>query len=228
MTTPYTNAEVVRQGMNKTGTGDDAVITRIIFAVSQLIERETNRPDGFVAADTASAKLFSGSGSGVLYIPEAALLTSVGVKASPTDNAFVAWEADQWLGFSGDAAAPDFNRTPYTGILAAAGTGLYFTGGGNEDWAWGGGRRGLSSSRSRRTAFPTVQVTARWGYALTVPPAIEQVCIIETTRIFKRGESAFADTLASADLGKLLYTTKLDPSSKAILEDGRFIRPAVG
>lgn len=229
MTTPYTTAEAVRAQMNKEGIDQDAVIISIILAVSQMIDQHCNRfPDGFIAADTASARLFSGSGNGVLYIDEAAAITSVGVKASPTDSTFEAWETDQWLGFSGDLTAPDFNRTPYTGIMAAAGTGLYFTGNGNDEWMWGGGRRGLSGSRSRRPAFPTVSITARWGYALTVPPVIEQVCIIETARLFKRGESAFSDTLASMELGKLLVTAKLDPTSREILDNGRFVRVAVG
>lgn len=229
MTTPYTTVAEVRAQINKEDFEQDDVIAQIILAVSEMIDRHCNRiPDGFVAAEEATAKLFPGSGNGVLIIPEAVAITGVGVKASPTDAAFTAWETDQWLGFSGDAASPDFNRTPYTGIMAAAGTGLYFTGHGDDEWAWGSGRRGMSRSSSRRPAFPTVSVTARWGYAMTVPPVIEQVCIIETARIFKRGASGFADTLASVDLGKLIVSAKLDPTSREILDNGRFVRVAVG
>jgi len=61
-----------------------------------------------------------------------------------------------------------------------------------------------------------------------VPPVIEQVCIIETARMYKRGQSAFADTLASMDLGKLLVSAKLDLVSVEILNNGRFVKVAVG
>jgi len=76
---------------------------------------------------------------------------------------------------------------------------------------------------------PTVKVTAKWGYAVVVPTPIKQATIIQASgRYYKRGASGFSDTLASGDLGRLMYTQKLDPDVEMILVMGRYVRMAVG
>lgn len=224
----YTTLAAVKAAMGKTIVDSDAVLSKVITAISRAIDNKCLRPDGFVAPALASTRLFAGSGSGVLYIPDAAAITSVAIKANITDSAYVLQSSADWIPFTGNAENPDFNRTPYTGIMSAAGAGLIFTGAwASDEWSWPSGRRGLALSQRGRAATPTVQVTANWGYALTVPPEIEQACIIESARLFKRGQSAFADTLASAELGQLIQIAKLDPATIFLLEQGRYIRMAV-
>ncbi len=228
--TDYTDLATVKGAVGKTLTGHDSDIGRAITAISRAIDRFCNRPDGFVAPDTATARLFAGTGAAVLRIDEAAAISSVAVKAATTDTTYTAWTADQWIPFSGDPNAPDFNHTPYTGLMAAPTSGLRFTSGRLDDErSWPSGRRGGLSSLSRRAAAPPmVQVTARWGYALTAPPQIEEACITEVARLVKQAESNYAETLVSEALGKLIMTAKLHPSTELFLVKGRFVRPAVG
>lgn len=225
----YTDKDTVKAEIKYTPTDFDELLTnKIIPAISQMIDRKCNRPDGFVASDTATVRLYSGSGEGVQRIDEAAAITTVAVKASPTDAAYVTWGSDDWLAFSGDPNYPDFNHTPYTGIMAAAGSSGVFTSGWLTDEPSWTGMRTLSRINRRRGAPPTVQVTAKWGYALTTPPVIEQACVIECARLFKQAQSNFADTLASVTLGQLIQIAKLHPTTIAMLEGGRFVRPAIG
>jgi hypothetical protein len=232
MTTPYTTPDVLMDAVDKKVDDSNGRLTRLILAVSQALDRICNRPDGFVAADTATARLFVGTSSGILRIDENVGVTALGVKANSTDPTYVTWDAGDYLAFGGDMAYPDFNRTPYTGLMAAPGSGLIFTGFfGGDEIAWESGRIGLGMSRyySRgQIRTPTVQVTARWGYADEVPPLIEEACIIQASRLWKRGQSAFADTLVAGEIGQMLFRVKIDQDLKLLLENGRMIRPAIG
>lgn len=228
--TDYTEVATVKGAIGKTLTDHDADLARVITTISRLIDSYCNRPDGFVAPAVAAARLFPGSGESALRIDEAATISSVAVKVTSTDTAYIAWTADQWIPFSGDPLLPDFNHTPYTGLMAAAGTGLKFTSGwGSDERSWPSGRRGgLSGGRRRHSAPPTVQVTARWGYALTVPAQIEEATITEVARLVKQAESNYADGTVNETLGKLILVAALHPSTKLFLERGRFIRVAIG
>jgi hypothetical protein len=75
---------------------------------------------------------------------------------------------------------------------------------------------------------PTVQVTAKWGYSVSVPPTIEQACLIQAARWYKRALSSFGDTLASPEMGQMFYTKPLDPDVRTLLVDGRMVMPAIG
>jgi len=75
---------------------------------------------------------------------------------------------------------------------------------------------------------PTVQITARWGFATEVPIDIKEAAIMQAARWYKRLQSAMADVLASGELGQLLYRKSLDPDIRRLLVDGRYVKPVVG
>lgn len=201
----------------------DASITRMLTAASRAIDAFCGRPDGFVALGTAAARVYPGSGESVQRIDECTSITTVSVKDSPTDATYTDWAATDWVAFSGDPEAPNFNSTPYTQLMISADSNYsVFTGGTY------GARGGVPASPDRLRAVPTVQVTAKWGYATTVPAQIKEVCILQAARWWKRGQSAWADTLGSSDLGQLMYTKVLDPDLQMILQQGRFVRPGIG
>src|SRR3972149_2829745 len=107
---------------------------------------------------------------------------------------------------------------------APTGDSDHFTGG---RFAWRAGfRPDPDSVRQRGT--PTVRVTAKWGYAVSVPAQVKEACIIQTARWYKRGQSAWADTVANPDVGQLMYRKELDPDVKFILSDGGFVKPRLG
>jgi len=188
-------------------------IERILEATSDGIDRVCNRPEGFVADVVASARLYKGSGRPYQLIDECTEVTLVAVKESITDSTYTAWTVDDWMEATGDQRDPDFNRTPYTLLICDP----------NGDYSV------FTSGRyQRRQNVPTVQVTAKWGFATTVPTPIKEATLMEAARWYKRLQSSMGDTLASTELGTLIYAQKIDPDVAFILELGRFIHPAVG
>ena len=125
------------------------------------------------------------------------------VKESYNDTAYTTWTGDDWIAFSGSFAYPTFATLPYTAVMTDPNGSYYvFT-------------KGVQG--------PTVQVTARWGYSATPPADIVEACIMQSARWYKRLQSAMSDTLASGELGMLLYRQALDPDIRRILVDGRYI-----
>ena len=229
----YATASELRAQIDKTSTADDTQLEEILSAATRTIDRFCNRPDGFVSAAAASARYFVGSGDTIQWIDECASVTAVAVKDSPSDDEddYTSWtlgtvgsttDADVFPA-SGDPIAPDYNSTPYT-FLVIGPNGSYsvFTGG---SFTTRGGFRGIGS-RTRGT--PTVKVTAKWGFATTVPADIKEACIMQSARWYKRLQSAMADTAASTEMGTLLYRQSLDPDIALILKSGRYVKPAVG
>jgi hypothetical protein len=74
-------------------------------------------------------------------------------------------------------------------------------------------------------AVPTVRITARWGYADTVPPEIRQATITQASRWYKRGEGTWADALANAEFGTVLFRQQLDPDLAMMLRRMRRLHP---
>ena len=203
--TDYTTVPQVRAafGSTVTGAGDDE-IARTISAVSRWLDRFCNQPDGFVAAASATARLYAGDGTVVQRIDPCIAVTLIETRAE-TRTTWESWAGADWIAFRGDARQPDFNHLPYTGVQVAM--------------------------IGARTCFPagtppTVRITARWGYADTPPDDIAQACIIQVARLFKRGEGAFADALSNNISDGALSYRRLDPEVEAILKGGRYVRPA--
>lgn len=209
----YTTVQAVRAAMNSVvANSKDGEIERVISAVSRHFDRYCNRPDGFVAGAIATARVFAGTGTPVLRMDDAIAVALVEAKANGVSS-YVAWAAADWVAFRGDARRPDFNTLPVTGLIStSAGAYTYFP-----DAAGRG--EGL------RNREPTIRITARWGYAAAVPYDIEQACIMQVTRLFKRGESAFANSIEN-EFGTMTYRA-LDPEVSNILKMGRYVRPMV-
>lgn len=223
----YTTPQKVRDSIDSIVAGtQDEVLARLITAVSRQIDRYCNRPDGFVALSAATARVYAGSGEPYLFIDECVAITGVGSKASPDDTTYNAWTSADWIAFSGDPLHPNFNRLPYTGLLTApAGDyALFISGVYTNSVGW---RVQLADQYQAARNVPTIQVTAKWGYAVTVPADIEQACIIQIARLFKRGQSAFQDSVANADFGTLMYRRGVDPEVEFILKQGRYVVPTL-
>lgn len=218
----YTEPDEVKARIELTDNQFDGSLDQIIRAVMGLIDGFTNHPDGFIASDTATAREFSGTGADYLWIGEAVEITAVAVKSSLDAATYTAWEASDWDAFSGSPDDPDWNRTPYHGILIAGSRYSYFPNAARER----AGFRAHPDDRVRRAK--NVQITARWGYADEVPGPVAEACIIQSGRLLKRGMGAFADALSVGDTGQLLYRAKLDPDLRTMIEKARLIRPVIG
>jgi hypothetical protein len=66
-----------------------------------------------------------------------------------------------------------------------------------------------------------VKITGVWGYAASVPRAIDRACLIQTCRWFKRKDSAYATVIGEPSLGPIEVHQGLDPDVKMLLKDYR-------
>ena len=205
-------------------TQHDTVLLSLIVASSEKLDRYCNRPDGFLSVATATAHTYAGNGKAVQWIDECTSITTVAVKASVTDTTYTDWTTSDWQAGRGDPLSPDLNHTPYQFITVTPwGSYGYFTSGRYM------GQRGFTPEPgSTGRGVATIQVTAKWGYATTVPTDIREACLMQAVRWWKRYQSGMSDTLASGELGTLLYTTSIDPDVASILKGGRYIRHTVG
>jgi hypothetical protein len=230
--TAYATVAQLRARINKSSSADDAVLTQLLQAATNAIDRLTNRDiagvDVFYPTATV-ARTYAGSGKPFQWIDECISIASVAVKDSISATAYTAWTAADWLPFSGSVFYPDFSDTPYSGLLCAPnGDYSIFTGGG-----YGGADEFFGLSRpyyndtQRSVNYPTVQVTARWGVTTTPPDEIREACAALAARWWKRFESAMSDALASAELGKLDYTQAVDPDIKMMLQNSRWYKPQI-
>jgi hypothetical protein len=222
--TDYVTAAEIKAATNKTQTDDDTIFAALATAASRAIDNYCNRPDGFVSVSVATARVYAGSGRSWMPIDECTSISLVAVKNAATDTTYTSWATTDWTAFTGDPERPNFNRTPYTAIMCTAGgdysaflNGQYIT------------RSGFRPDPDNDTyrGVPTVQVTAKWGYAATVPDAIKQAALVLAARWYKRGESSWSDVLASGEMGQLMYRKALDPDVKFMLSMGRYVRPVV-
>lgn len=200
MVTSYATLAEFKAGMNYpqpySTDPKDNVMQICLDAAAAVIDRVCKRPDGFVATDPI-AREFYGMDRDYVYIGDCIAVTLVKTRSSVSG----AWTdiTETWSAFAGDALNPS-DRLPYTGVIRHSGT-------------------------FAKYRWKSIQITAQWGYAATVPIQVTQATIMQASRWFKRSESAWADATASGELGTLLYRKAMDPDIENILKNGRLVRP---
>lgn len=232
----YCTAAEVKLRIDKAYTDDDALITAIIAGAQQAIDEWTNHPDGFEALTVATARRFVGSGKSYQFIDECVEIETVEVKDSATDTDYVEWSSGDYVECRGDPYYPTFDQVPYDLLIVdITGDEAHFTDGNVGSYGGGGEWDGYSfDSLSRRTSKhvipgqPTVRVTAKWGYSVTVPPMVRETCAMQSARWYKKFQGAAADALASTEFGQLMFVQTLDPDVKAMLWTARLVKPSTG
>lgn len=227
----YTTVEDVKRRMQKTDDEDDLTIFSLIQAAENAVDNFCNRPDGFLADATASARYYTGNGRAFLLIDECVAVTEVAVKDAASDTGYTAWNSPttnmandgDWLAFSGDLENPDFNSLPYDSLMVdPTGDESVFTSGRFL------GLRGFRPEGTRGRSVSTVRVTANWGYAVTAPAEIAEAAAMQATRWYKRLQGAMTSALASPEMGTIEVYRTLDPDIEFILAQGRYVKPATG
>jgi len=219
----YATVDELRAFADITTETFDLEMGKLLDGASRAIDGLCGRiRDGFVADPVATARVFAGNGRPYMYIDECAAISAVAVKDTATDSTYTAWETTDWMEFSGSPKNPDFNTLPYQGIMVDP-TGDYsiFTSGAYVT------RSGFRPMTEVGRGVPTVRVTARWGYALTVPANVKIATLFVALRQYKRLLAGASDTLASTELGELMYTMTVDPDVALLLTKSGFVEPAV-
>jgi hypothetical protein len=233
----YADITEVKQQIEKNTTGADLYLPTIITAASRAIDRTCGRPDSFFVADAAaSARVYVGSGLSYQSIDDCVEIASVSVKDSITDTTYTAWTSPStayagdgdWYPGRGSVRRPRLNQLPYNllfvdinGDYAIFTAGRYRQSRGFYGDAFGPARLGRAPG-----VMATVEVSAKWGWSVVVPAQIKEACIMQVARWYKRLEGSMSDSLASVDLGQMLYVQEVDPDVRGILYGGRFILPS--
>lgn len=186
------------------------------------IENVTHRQ--WVADSTATARLFTGNNGQVIKIDEAVQITNVEFKYNFTDTTYTAMTANDYIAFTGSEDSPDFNSTPYTKLMINP----------NGDFTYWPKVSSFGSflwddkTIDKYPLYPSIQVTAKWGYAVSAPDVIKTAIITQATRWIKRAEGAYGDAIGNIDTGKILFVNRMDVDIKTILKDGGLIKVGIG
>lgn len=210
------------------------VMQRALDTAAEHVNNLTNRiEDGYLADSIATTREFVGNGTGVLRIDECVEITAVAAKATYNANTYTNWLTTDWIPFRGDPkrpilGTPAVRKKPYNQIMVnrTSGTYQFFTNG-----YTGTSFSGFATDRYyddyAAVYNPTVQVTAKWGYAVIVPDVIKSATIVLATRHIKRAQAVFGDAIGNNELGTITYTSDMDKDVKGWLFRGRFMKPAI-
>lgn len=215
--TVYATVDEFKSRQNITSDSDNTDILAILAACSRLMDGYTHRlEDGFKAAAVASVREYPGRGDGWLYIEECVEITALGYK-SVTETSYTALSTSDYRGFRGSPKSRNSVRygvVPFHGVMLRpnAAISIFDDGNYSDD-------SGLE---------PTVEVTAKWGYAVETPELIRDATIAQATIFFKRGKGAWADVLRDSNFGDQQFVRMIDPGIKLMLNGSGMKKARLG
>jgi hypothetical protein len=180
---------------------DDLLLDQSISAASRMIDGYCGR--NFYSTGTAEARVFSSKDPFVCYVDDLAGTAITLQSSTLADNNFdVTWKAS------------DYQLEPLNGRL----DGLV--------WSYyrirAVGDYLFPTLNAAMTEQALVKVTAVFGWA-AVPDAVEQACIIQSSRLFKRFDSPLG-VAGFGDLGAVRVSRYLDPDVEQLVEPYRLMR----
>jgi hypothetical protein len=185
----YTTQSLVKTylGIPSGTTSEDTPIDNAIAAAEAEIDQITGRT--FVVPSSATAKTYVAYDDYTVYVDDIAQTTGLIVKEDTTlDGTY-----DTTLTITTDYVL-DGNTAPYRVIRRVDGD--EFTRG--------------------RYGRPTVQVTAFYGYAMTVPDQVKQCALVIAARLYQRRSSPLGFQAGSVDVG-FVRISRTDPEVIALL-----------
>lgn len=227
--TLYATADEVFDSINQTSKSDTGQVNRILRTVSRWIDGYMNRGEyGFVAESTASARVYAGEAKAYLYVMDFVELSTVKMKTSIDQTTYdYTFTSGEIIPFRGDPRRPNYNKLPYHGILVAYNaTYPFFTSGrpASVSRKW---NRLHPDTNNNITSLPTVEVTAKYGYAVSVPDVIKEVTIMETIRLYKQERAGMGDAGMNVEIGQTQFVKALHPAAKAILDSTNLRMPKI-
>jgi hypothetical protein len=189
--TSYTTAAAVKARLDITDSTDDTIITSVIDSVSRLIDAHTGRYFGVDAF--ASTRYYTAQDTDRLYVDD----------ISTTTGLLVYTDEDGDGTFENTWAATDYRVGPYNAAAA--------------EWPY----QFLEVTQNGSFSWPrndnyAVKIIAKFGWA-AVPSTIENACILQTERIFKRFDSPLGVTSTTALGVQTLRVPELDGDVRYML-----------
>lgn len=183
-----------------TDTSYNSILSALITRASRMFDRETKRAPGAYAKSSSDTetRYYDGSGTGQQWVDEmAAAPTSVKISevGSRVSSDYTT------------ISSSDYTLYPYNAALIPA----PYT------------RIDLDTLYGAYSYFPryprSIEIVAPFGFTTTdnTPDDIVQATIVQTIRMFKRGQQAFQDVGAITALGQLRYVGALDPMVQEVI-----------
>jgi hypothetical protein len=179
------------------GTSQDTNIDNAINASSRLIDQITGR--NFFKSESVQVKFFTPDNHHILDVPDIATTTGLIVQLDTTDdgthNKTITLDTDFYLKAINVTDLDGDNDIPYQTLVILD-------------------KR--SSERFDPDIVKNVKITATWGFN-SVPSAIKQACLLQSSRLWKRKDSPFS-TYGSGDTGETELFQKMDPDAKTLIK----------
>lgn len=182
----------------------DTLLTTLATRASRMVDRHTGRHPGAYAVSATEVRYYDGNNESCLRVdemaaaPSAVAVAETGLIDDSTDanGTYTTWASSDYYLMpynSGDTVTPfyELHVAPY-----------------GTKSVWYGFRRG-------------VKITAKFGYATTVPEPIATATIIQAAWLYKRGMQGYENTSAIVELNQLVYSGSIDPTAKMILDEYR-------
>jgi len=193
----YTTRAVVKTylGIPSGTTSEDDPIDAAIDAAEAEIDAHTGRT--FVVPGAATAKVYQPINDRVVLVDDIAQTTSLVIKTDTADDG----SYDETLTITSDFIL-DGNEAPYRVVRRVDGSSF---------------PRPLSDR-------PTVQVTAYFGYGMSIPKAIVQASTVLGARLYQRRSSPLG--FQAGLEGDAVRISRIDPDVRALLSGYRLLAVA--
>lgn len=203
-----TSDELKAYASNITDAEHDPIIAAILPAASRAIERWCGRQ--FNDAGSASARVYTPISPDLVFVDDFSTTTGLIVKTDTTADAT----------YATTISSSYYTVEPLNGVID-----------GRPGYPYR--RIAVHSGESMpmpAAGPPSVQVTARWGWA-AVPADVKQACLIEATRMFRRmftPDGLLAETTAGVAGYAVRVPTDLDRTAQMLLAPYRASAVLVG
>jgi hypothetical protein len=194
ITNGYASLADVKAALRITDSMDDSLLETAIESASRLIDGFTAR--SFSNAGTA-VRNFAATDAINLIIDDAITVTKV-ESTDEIGDSYTEWTATDYQLEPVNSRA-DGLYSPYTGIRAV------------NTYTW-----------PVVDYQALVRITGTWGWA-SVPTAVKQACVIQSSRIFKRLDSPLG-VAGFGDMGAIRVGRYLDPDVEQLLMPYRIMR----
>lgn len=174
------------------GTAEDAQMEAAIEAASRTIDTFTGRR--FYLDGTVSERVYYANTPIRCVVDDFSTTTGLIIKTDSGDNGTFdqTWTTDEYVLEPFNGTVGGVTGQPYNIIIATVPRRFPVT-----------GRR------------PRIQVTAKWGWA-AVPHSIEQACLIQAARIYRRAQTPEGFAAGEA-FGAIRVSTRLDPDVQMLI-----------
>lgn len=188
----YANLANLKARLGITDAAEDSVLENIIEAISRSIDNYCGRR--FYRNSADETRYYTAESPNILFVDDLGTITTL-----KTDSDGDRTYEDTW-------AVTDYDLDPFNASL----DGRPYT--------------AIRITPNGTKSFPAtrkgVEIVGKFGYAATTPDAIDEACLIQSARIYKRKEAPFGVAGAS-EMGTVVMIATFDPDVKLLLDPFR-------